>query len=68
MKILAVIFNILTLSRRFTTKKSCPYCGEQFSVDRIPRNSLIKNALFFVPNRLYRCNACRKAYIKIGEK
>ncbi len=56
------------LSRRFTTEKTCPHCGRnEAAAERIPRSLLTRTLLFFVPHRSYRCQGCRKKFIKIGE-
>ncbi|RRB17138.1 hypothetical protein [Larkinella knui] len=65
--LLSMTLNVMSISRKFTTTKECPYCGrDQSAAERKPRSLLTKTLLFFVPNRTYRCLGCRKTFIKIG--
>lgn len=67
LSLLSGALNVMSVSRRFTTTKTCPYCGrDQSAAERIPRSWVTRSLLFFVPNRAYRCLGCRKKFIKIG--
>ena len=44
--------------------KNCPYCHSGPLHERVPRSWIVKNLLFFLPLKRYKCYRCgKKPYI-----
>lgn len=65
--VVTVPVRLLTVSlsfRRFTSKSGCPHCGSVLDSERTTRPLLVKNLLFFLPLKAYKCMKCRKEHVR----